>query len=1184
MFYGSFPSSTEFFVAFGTARMELMPVLALLLLCLLTCHSATDATGPEADRAALLEFRAAISHDPRGFLRPWNATLNFCRWPGVACADAAHPGRVSSIDLTAVGIKGIISPAVANLTYLSSLLLPNNTMYGEIPPELGRLAGLSQLNLSYNELNGTLPASLDLCFNLTLLDLSANFLSGAIPVQFGSNPHPNLRLLSLAGNRLTGGIPLSLGRIVSLRTLDLSYNKLTGEIPSSLGDLLNVSYLDLSFNQLNGGIPTSFANLYSVGMLCLSNNQFTGTIPSAMRNLTNLWFLDLSNNSLSGEILPLERMLHLKELVLSNNNLTGGIPDSIGGLVNLTYISLSTNDLTGKIPPSITNLSLLRILDLAYNHLEGRLPEDLGNLKTLSFLQVSSNNLSGNIPQSLFRISNLDTLSMAFNNLKGTLPDDIGDALPNLRGLGLAYNQLEGPIPASLNNAVLLEQLDISSNNFSGKIPRNLGSKLPNLKQLSLGTNQLVAAAPGDWDFIASLSNCTQLEDLNLMENQLAGELPASFANLSRSLNSLTLGRNRISGNFPATIRRFTNLVTLGLNENQFTGPIPDFLGELIELESLILYDNKFTGTIPPALGDLIRLNELFLNGNFLTSTIPAELGKCQNLNILDLSNNQLTGSIPHEVLSIEALSNFVDMSNNYLSGPLPQEIGNLRNLQYLSFYNNSLSGRIPSTIGECQVLEYLNLSRNFFEGTIPRSLADLKGLIDLDLSHNNLSGPIPEFLGNYPDMENLNLSYNSFSGEMPSQGLFLNSSEFDVEGNRGICGGIASLHLPSCPTHKSKKNWRLALAIALPVTALFLCIALFTAFYVVERRRRINRNSMVPSDRNIDQVHTKVSYTDLLKATDDFSPENLIGVGSYGSVYRGSLGDEQIAVKVLDLEHRGAFKAFIAECEALRNIRHRNLVKMLTACVSIDSMGNEFRAILFEFMPNGSLENWLHPEPSDRKFHSTKMFGLVHRLNVAIDVGAALNYLHDHYDSPIIHCDLKPSNVLLDANMTARVGDFGIARFLSRSSSVYQSSSAAIKGSIGYMAPEYGMGGLISTQADVYSYGILLLELFTGRRPTDEEFKDGFTLQKYVERKLAAGVDVTGGVADPAMFCEGGEEVALNFVVGKQANGRIKQCLESVLMVGLCCAKASPAERITMADAVTRMETIKNLLLMTNM
>ncbi|KAG6535242.1 hypothetical protein ZIOFF_000207 [Zingiber officinale] len=407
--------------------------------------------------------------------------------------------------------------------------------------------------------------------------------------------------------------------------------------------------------------------------------------------------------------------------------------------------------------------------------------------------------------------------------LQGALPDDIGDTLPYLRALGLAYNQFEGPIPASLDKAVLLEELDINSNNFSGQIPRNLGSKLPNLKQLSLGKNQLVAADPDDWDFIASMASCRQLEDLNLIENQLAGELPDSFANLSRRLNSLTLGRNGISGNFPATIRRFTNLVTLGLNKNQFTGPIPDVLGELIELESLIWYDNKFTGTIPTTLGNLTRLSELFLDGNFLTGTTPAKLGKCQNLHILDLSNNQLTSSIPLEVLSIEALSNFVDMSNNYLIGPLPQE-------------------------------ELLRRDHS--------SLADLKGLKGLDLSHNNLSGPIPKFLGNYQDMENLNLSYNSFSGEMPSQGLFLNSSEFDVEGNRGICGGTAGLHLPSCPTHKSKNYWRLVLAIALPVSTLFLCIALFTAFYVVGRQLpQSNETSMFRGDQTSDQIVTFLIY-----------------------------------------------------------------------------------------------------------------------------------------------------------------------------------------------------------------------------------------------------------------------------------------------------------------------------------
>nr|XP_009387807.1 PREDICTED: receptor kinase-like protein Xa21 [Musa acuminata subsp. malaccensis] len=333
-----------------------------------------------------------------------------------------------------------------------------------------------------------------------------------------------------------------------------------------------------------------------------------------------------------------------------------------------------------------------------------------------------------------------------------------------------------------------------------------------------------------------------------------------------------------------------------------------------------------------------------------------------------------------------------------------------------------------------------------------------------------------------------------------------------------------------------------------------------------------------------LENVPTRLSYLELMKATDDFSSENLIGVGSYGSVYRGVLGDGKtlVAIKVLNLVQRGAFKAFVAECEALRSIRHRNLVKILTTCSSVDLRGNEFRAIVFDFMPNGSLESWLHPD-TDRNLYS-KRLGLLRRLDIAIDVAAAVSYLHDHCETPIIHCDLKPSNVLLDGNMTARVGDFGLARFLSNGTDRYLSSSVAMKGSIGYMAPEYGMGRQVSTHADVYSYGVLLLELFTGRRPTDDMFKDGLTLQKHVEGAFTKGARVTG-IADPSLFSdeEEGEDTSV-LRTGSQASERITRCLESVLMVGLCCAKESPRERITIKDAVTRIETIKSLLLTAKM
>ena len=302
--------------------------------------------------------------------------------------------------------------------------------------------------------------------------------------------------------------------------------------------------------------------------------------------------------------------------------------------------------------------------------------------------------------------------------------------------------------------------------------------------------------------------------------------------------------------------------------------------------------------------------------------------------------------------------------------------------------------------------------------------------------------------------LENLNLSFNNFEGEVPIEGVFKNTSEISLAGNTKLCGGIPKLQLPKCPVEVMKPRKSFGYKLAIVIISIVLFLFLFSSVVVLYwiKRSRKKPSSMVSTK----ELLPNVSYKELYQATGGFSPNNLIGSGSFGSVYKGLLNwnETLVAIKVLNLQQRGASKSFMAECNALRNIRHRNLVKILTCCSSIDYNGNQFKALIFEFMTNGSLDIWLHPGLTNE--NQSRNLSLLQRLNIAIDVAFAVDYLHNHSMQPIIHCDLKPSNVLLDNDMVAHISDFGLARLLpiTDDSSRKQTSTIGIKGSIGYAAP----------------------------------------------------------------------------------------------------------------------------------
>ncbi|XP_020242631.1 probable LRR receptor-like serine/threonine-protein kinase At3g47570 [Asparagus officinalis] len=670
--------------------------------------------------------------------------------------------------------------------------------------------------------------------------------------------------------------------------------------------------------------------------------------------------------------------------------------------------------------------------------------------------------------------------------------------------------------------------------------------------------------------------------------------LPDSIANFSTNLQHLDMDNNYISGKISSDIGNLVNLMVFSMDGNLIYGSIPLSIGMLRKLNLLALGNNKLTGEIPSTIGNLTQLNKLYLDSNELSGNIPVSLGKCQNLIRLDLGSNKLTGIIPKEVVSISGLSISLSLASNSLSGLIPSEIGSLINVNILDFSMNKLSGEIPSTLSECQVLEGLYVGGNLFQGSIPSSLASLRGIQKLDFAKNKLSGKIPDFLQDFHGLDYLNLSFNNFEGEVPLLGVFANASAVSVIGNSKLCGGNPEMHLPACPSepfnkkHHSrtvivicgmpacpsepfnKKHHSRTVIVICGSTILLIFVILLFCFLVVRCHRKGSRINSLDSSPTIEQ-NVKVTYGDLVRATNGFSEGNIIGTGSFGTVYKGLLDGESrkvVAVKVLNLQIQGASRTFIAECDAVKNIRHRNILKILTICSGVDFKGNDFKAVVFEFMENGSLDDWLHPKANEQS--KPKKLNLMARLDIAIDVAYALDYLHHQCGKPIVHCDLKPSNILLDYNIIAHVGDFGLAKFLKKVASQYSTSSAGLRGTIGYIAPEYGMGNEVSTCGDVYSYGILLLEMFTGKRPTDDMFVGGLTLPMFV--KMAFPEQITD-VIEAHLLTPSDDAESMNYA-------RATNCMATILRIGISCSNELPAERMETDKIIKELHIVRDMLM----
>ncbi|KAL4578543.1 hypothetical protein LXL04_014667 [Taraxacum kok-saghyz] len=919
-----------------------------------------------------------------------------------------------------------------------------------------------------------------------------------------------------------------------------------------------VTSLRLNSYGLQGSLSPYVGNLSFLREFSLEYNNFHGSIPHELGRLSRLRFLNLGYNNFNGSIpANLSGCSNIEVISLYENKLVGSIPKELSFLSKLNSLHIDTNRLTGGIPSFLGNITSMESFSVTHNPFGGSIPDSLGRWKRLRIFFVGNCSLHGTIPPSIYNLSLLTNISLGVNNLTGSLPAAFGSMFPHLWSVQLQGTQLTGPLPPSISNCSKLDHLQGSDNSFSGKLAINFAT-LKDITYIVLGDNMF----DDDMKFIDTLKNCTKLKVLDLRFCKFKGVLPESIGNLSRQLRFLNLQGNHLYGYLPSSIGNLAGLTTIALDYNRLTGKIPSTIGKLKKLQVCDLSDNQFSGPIPDAIGNLSVLIILDLSTNQLESRIPSSIGNCPKLSELYLDENKLSGNIPKQVLQLPSLSIALGLSQNSLFGSLPIEVGDLKMLSSLDLSYNQFSGNIPISLGGCINLLLLSLKGNLFQGMVPPSLGSLRAIATLDLSHNNLSGQIPPFLERLIVLDYVNLSFNDFEGEVPTLGAFANTSSFSVLGNSRLCGGLIELGLPKCKeTKKHKRRFPLFLIVIVIASPLFMVSCLV---YVWCKKRKGR-----PSQTSTDEGFLKVSYNQLLKATNEFSEANLIGEGAFSSVYKGVIHheDKSVAVKVIHLQNRGAHKSFIGECEAWRSIRHRNLLKIITSCSSIDFQGNDFKAIVYEFMPNGSLYDWLHSS------ESTSRLNLLQRINILIDVAAALDYLHNYCVPSIAHCDLKPNNILLDDDLVAHVGDFGLARFLETNSN--QNTTSGIRGTIGYAPPEYGVGSEMTSSGDVYSFGILLLEVMTGKRPTDNHFKEGLNLHKFVF--MAFPDNVIDVLADDLLnFIQ--EDIIATQCTLENAK-KIEECLTSTVKIGVSCSVDSAPQRMNIKNALHELQRILNTL-----
>ncbi|KAL1147409.1 hypothetical protein V6Z11_A10G053500, partial [Gossypium hirsutum] len=767
---------------------------------------------------------------------------------------------------------------------------------------------------------------------------------------------------------------------------------------------------------------------------------------------------------------------YLNYLKIDQNFFTGPLPTFIGNLSRLGLLSVAHNSLSGSIPKEIGNLKRLycwnngsskhQTKSLGVNNFSGTIPPELGNLVELQQLYINSCGLTGEIPSTFANLQNLQIVAASDTAFTGKIPEFIGSNWTRLESLRLEGNSFEGPIPSNIGKLSSLTILRITGI-YNGSSSIDVIRNLKNISDLVLRNVLLTGSIPSD------ISNFQSLQKLDLSFNNLTGQIPSKLFNM----NSLTLflGNNSLSGTLPS--QKSEILKSIYVSYNQLSGNLPSWIDSSLQLllPGLQCLQRGF-----PCNRNAPRYANFAIKCGGLQMTADGIMFEAEN-NSLGTATFNVTSTQKWAVSSVglyEDSENPMYVQNTFAqvkSTNTPRLFLTSRTSPVsLRYYGLGLENG-PYTIN-------LFFAETAYPDRITRSWKSL-GRRVFDIYIQLCLYLITTFTGGL-QVKDFDISKEAGGAERAITRRFVtNVTDNHLEihllwvGKGTCCVPELGYYGPSIsaisvvPDFKPTKT-ALLVSIVVAIGAVALVLIYLTIHFM--RRKEYDDEEVLLA---IGPRPNTFSYAELRAATDDFSPSNKLGEGGYGAVYKGTLSDERVvAVKQLSVASQQGKSQFIAEVATISAVQHRNLVKLHGCCIE-----GKRHLLVYEYLENKSLDQALFGRSDLRLDWPT-------RYNICLATARGLAYLHEESRPRIVHRDVKPSNILLDAELRPKISDFGLAKLYDDEKTHI---STRVAGTIGYLAPEYAMRGHLTEKADIFGFGIVALEILSGRPNSDNSLED---------------------------------------------------------------------------------------------